>query len=439
MSMDKLYPRVLVLANNSFSKSNSNGRTLGSLFWGWPKARLAQFAIMCLDTDFDLCENYYQVKDTEALHALLKGEKAVTGREVSEAATKGVHRSQASGRKTAWRMILRNMVWNSRRWAGRRFREWIDDFCPEVVLVQSGDSAFMLSLARRIAKERKIPLVIFNTEGYLFFHHNFMHHHWSDAIAFPIFKRHYNYVFKKTLAACECSVYGNEKLRKDYCAFMPHRATVFYSSSSLEFAPKPTFATPPQISYLGNLGIRRTEALAEVGSVLQSISPELHIDVYGSADQAKADYLNQSPGVRFHGMLSYDEVVNKIRESDILFHVEKNDPILCRELRYAFSTKIADSICSGHNFVIYAPANLACSQYVIETGAAWHADTPETLRKVLLQLLSPHDPRREEVLEKARLASRAHKLETNAEMFRQTLASVVSYDETSDFSTQNHV
>lgn len=60
----KEYPRLLVLSNNSLSKSNSNGRTLGSLLQGWPKERLAQFAIMCIDPDFDVCENYYQVRDS---------------------------------------------------------------------------------------------------------------------------------------------------------------------------------------------------------------------------------------------------------------------------------------------------------------------------------------------------------------------------------------
>lgn len=420
---DKNYPRTLVFSNNSFSHSNSNGRTLGNLFSGWPKDRLAQFAIMCIDPDFDLCTNYYQVKDTEALAAITKGEKAVTGTAVSPASAAGAQRyGGKSGGKTALRMLIRNAVWNSRCWLGPRFKKWINDFGPEIIVVQSGDSAFMLSLARRIARKRHIPLVIYNTEGYLFFDHNFMHHHWSDAIAFPLFKWHYRRTFRKVLAASAHSIYLNDKLRDDYCAYMSHRATVIYNSSALKFSPKDTFDVPPRISYLGNLGLRRTEALAEVGSVLRSISPDLHIDVYGNTDKTRAEFLNNAPGVKYHGVLSYTDVVDTIRQSDILFHVEKNDPVLCRELRYAFSTKIADSICSGHNFVIYAPANLACSQYVISTGAAWHADTPDSLRKVLVNLLDPMHPRRQQILDNARIAARSHRLETNAETFRKILA-----------------
>ena len=54
----KEYPRLLVLSNNSFSKSNSNGRTLGSLLQGWPKDKIAQFCISTDGPDFEVCDNY---------------------------------------------------------------------------------------------------------------------------------------------------------------------------------------------------------------------------------------------------------------------------------------------------------------------------------------------------------------------------------------------
>lgn len=414
-------PRVLVFSNNSFSKSNSNGRTLGNLFAGWPRERLAQFTIMCIDPDFEVCDNYYQVKDADAVRALVKGEKAVTGRVTQPtSATSGSQRFSRAGGKTALKMLLRNAVWNIGRWRGKRFRRWVDDFAPEVIVVQSGDSAFMLSLAASEARKRHIPLVIYNTEGYLFFDHNFMRPHWTDCVAHPLFKWHYRRVFRRALAASAHSVYLNGKLRDDYEAFMQHPATVIYNSSDLAFEPKAEIGKPPRISYLGNLGIKRPEALAGVGQVLNSISPELHIDVYGNASAADEALLREAVGVEYHGSVPYEQVIEIIRQSDILFHIEKNDSVLVRELRYAFSTKIADSICSGTNFVVYAPANLACSQYVAETGAAWLASTPEQLRATVNRLLNNPAERRH-VTEKAREAAHNHNLKTNATRFQSIL------------------
>ena len=64
-------PRVLVIRNNGFSKTKSNGRTLGSLFQGWPKVILAQFYISSDNLDFGVCNNYFKFTDKEALLSLL--------------------------------------------------------------------------------------------------------------------------------------------------------------------------------------------------------------------------------------------------------------------------------------------------------------------------------------------------------------------------------
>ncbi|MEG2402761.1 MAG: hypothetical protein RSB34_07500, partial [Muribaculaceae bacterium] len=63
------YPRTLVISNNSFSLTNSNGRTLGNFFIGWPKESLAQFCISSDGPNYDICNNYYCITDKEALKA----------------------------------------------------------------------------------------------------------------------------------------------------------------------------------------------------------------------------------------------------------------------------------------------------------------------------------------------------------------------------------
>lgn len=423
--MTDCYPRTLVLANNSFSRSNSNGRTLGNLFRGWPTDRLAQFAIMCIDPDFDVCDNYYQVSDVDVIHSVLKGENAVTGTTVKAGTPESSQRYKGGGGRTAFKTLARNFLWNLGRWRGRRFAQWVDAFNPEVIVLQSGDAAFMHRLAQRLARQRNIPLVIYNTEGYVFFDHNYMRHHWSDFVAFPWFKRQYRRAFRRSLAMAANSVYLNDKLLADHEAFMPHPGSVIYNSSSLEFWQKAAVNVPPRISYLGNLGIRRPEALAEAAAVLLSMSVDYHIDVYGNANDAAKAVLEAAPGIEYHGAVPYDEVVSTIYASDIILHVEKNDPVLCRELRYAFSTKIADSVCSGTDFVIYAPDNLACSQYARATGAAWQASTPGALREVFEKILS-NSPERAAVLANAKqVAAANHNLQRNAAMMQDILVMAI--------------
>ncbi len=64
------YPRVLVLSNECFSNSSSNGRTLGNFVNAWPKSKIAQF-FLSGNPDGMACENFYQVTDKQALKAFL--------------------------------------------------------------------------------------------------------------------------------------------------------------------------------------------------------------------------------------------------------------------------------------------------------------------------------------------------------------------------------
>ena len=64
--------KVLVISNNCFSLSNSNGRTLGNLFVGWPKSDLAQFCVIAQDPNWELCDNYYCLEDKTVLKSFIK-------------------------------------------------------------------------------------------------------------------------------------------------------------------------------------------------------------------------------------------------------------------------------------------------------------------------------------------------------------------------------
>lgn len=275
-----------------------------------------------------------------------------------------------------------------------------------------------------ISRKYNAKLVIFNTEGYIFFNHNYLRHHFSDFFAFPLFKYDYRRSFIKTFKASDISIYLNGRLESDYQKLYRHNSRVIYNSSEMVFKSSAELNTPPTFAYLGNLGIKRPQALAEFAEVLQSIAPECHIDVYGRLPSDYDGILERTNGIEYHGLVSYDRVKEVINSTDFLLHVEKDDPVLIRELQYGFSTKIADSICSGRNFIVYAPASLACSKYISETGAAWLASSRQELRDVLKTVLTDSDARNR-VLTQARItAVENHSAEKNRVKFQKVLCSL---------------
>lgn len=423
--------RVLVISNNCFSPSNSNGRTLGNLFYGWPKEDLAQFCVIAQDPAWDVCDNYYCLEDRTMLTAFKRCKKAV-GRKLQVSSETVEHNAKTIetqrrniGKKTLPKVMLRELVWAFNRWKSKDFEQWVDSLNPDVVVLQFGDSGFMIDIALYIAKSRNIQLVVYNTEGYYFFPRNWHFKTKLDGILFPLYKHSYQTRVRKLMAYAAHSVYLNDKLQEDYDKEFGGKSSVIYNSSGLQNYTVPTFDKDvPQISYLGNLGLDRDSALAEVGEVLYYIDSRYHIDVYGNADKKIAKTLNEAKGVVYHGCVSYEKVKEVIGESDILFHVESERGYKERQLQYAFSGKIADSVSSGKCFVLYAPKELACSKYIIETGAGWFADNKAKLKQVIVNIMNKAKERNA-VLEKAKVvAEQNHSFEGNAHKFQNILLNV---------------
>lgn len=421
------YPRLLVLSNNSFSKSNSNGRTLGSLLKGWPKDKIAQFCISSDGPDFDVCENYYCVTDADVLRSFRHLTPAKRRKPCDNVSATEDIRNVGGIKKTTITMFARNILWSLGIWKGREFDEWMSDFTPEVILLQNGDSFFMHRLALKMSQRTGAKLAIFNTEGYYFFSHDFYgNDNKLNRLVFPVYMWMYRRIFSKFMRLSSANIYCNEALKTDYDKVFPNKnSIVCYTGSEIPFSPSEQLQEPPLFVYLGNLGIKRPEALAEFSQVLRQVRPDCHIDVYGNLPVDYNGIFERTSGIEYHGLVSYGKVKEIIATSDFIIHVEKDDPILINELRYAFSTKIADSICSGRNFIVYAPKTLACSRYIYETGAAWLASTKDELHNLLVNILSSADERIR-VIERARkIASENHNSLTNSKKCQQLLCGIM--------------
>lgn len=422
--------RVLVISNNCFSQSDSNGRTLGNLFEGWPKENLAQMCVIAKDPNWELCDNYYCIEDKTVLKAFTHFKKArgrlLVQQNSTTTAVQIVDTKRAGvGRKTVSKVALRELVWAAKRWNSKSFQQWVNVFNPDVVVLQFGDSFFMLDIAYHIATTRNIPLVIYNTEGYYFFPRNWHHLSKWDNWMFPVYNRIYRKKVERLMGIAKYCVYLNDKLKEDYDNVFVGESTVIYNSSSVESSELPLFTTTvPRISYLGNLGLDRDSALVEVGEMLQSINPAYKIDVYGKAKEVIQQRFSGALGVEYKGLVSYEEVKRIIGESDILFHVETEKGYKERQLQYAFSTKIADSVASGKCFVLYAPEELACSKYIKDSGAGWLASDKKQLMEAISDIINNPEGRAKVLVRAKETAETNHNFQKNADKFQNILMSL---------------
>lgn len=429
MMNENYYPRTLVVSNNGFSLSSNNGRTLGNLFVGWPKTNIAQFCVSCTEPDYEICDNYFLLTDKSVLNAFLhlkKGERSgiITCSKNDEER----YAIKKRTRKTPLSILLRHFIWKGKRWDSKDFRLWIDGFNPEVVLLMNSDATFILDIALHISKYKNIPLVLFNTEGYYFLKNNrFKKKDWISNHIFYLYQKIYRRHFRKMMEVVSSSIHLNSMLKDDYQSEFGGKHMVLYTSSCVNFDTSKLNLEKPVFSYLGNFSFDRPSALIEVAEVLQSISSDYYLDVYGKINnQVDKQRFDECNGIRYHGMIPYEKVVTIIHNSTILFHAETQERYFKESLRYGFSTKIADSIASGHPFLIYSSSDIAGAKYIIESKAGWYAGDKQHLRDSIISILNDEHFRNKTLSIARKTAEENHNAEKNAFIFKKELIKAIT-------------
>jgi len=416
-------PRVLVISNECFSKNSSNGRTLGNFFIGWPKDKLAQFYLTGTP-DFDYCSRFFQVSDRHALNAILRkgsigGEKTV-GMTLQEQSVS----AQSIGKRQkrdAMTMLGRNAIWKTGAWCRSGYWNWVEKYQPEIILLQAGDCAFMYDIAVETAKRENAKLIIYNSEGYYYKKFDYFRGTGLSHLMYPVFRKQLCKSLDKAYAIANCVIYICDELKQAYAKDFSSRAETVFTGSDVQYEEKIVRNEVFTTVYCGNLGLKRYESLIDIAEELQKIDGSLFVDVYGKANKEVEAALRNCKGIRYHGLVPYEEVKRMLRDSDLLLYVESFDEFYQEDIKFGFSTKIADCLASGNCFLLYSPEHFACHQYLKNNQAAFTASNRHELAEVLNQLVHVPEERtkyREKALE---LAERNHRTATNNEKFQKIL------------------
>lgn len=387
-----IWPKVLVLSHNCFSTTTSNGRTLASLFEEWDKNSIAQFYITDEIPNFTNCSRYYRITDLEMMKKFWK--KSV-GKEVRETlGSEGKVIKNTQIKKTTFKFLKknfknssvgylgRNLIWNLGNKKNQLFNNWLDSFAPDVLLLQMGDYEFMFRLASKISKERKIPMVIYNTEDYYF----------KEYKTKSPFKKTYRYLYKKEFeklyAECHYVIYNNEALEKTHHKEFEHKSCTLYMPTKVKRKVSSVDRKIPQITYLGNLGVGRHIGLIEIAKALKGIDKNLTLRVYGKFPNEDVEKeLTACESIQYEGFVSYEDVVRIMKESDLIVHAENFSEFHVEDLKHAFSTKVADALACGTPFLLYAPKGMAITDYLLEKRAAGVVTEKHDLEAMIKKLL----------------------------------------------------
>lgn len=244
------------------------------------------------------------------------------------------------------------------------------------------------------------------------------------SLLYKIFKSKLKKAYKKLEKYCVKCFLNTSLLRDLYASEFVFDCACSYCKSQIDFVPNYKIKDNKEIkvSYLGNLGLNRYKALIEIGQILNQIDEKIKLHIYGKIkDLSILEELNASLGVKYKGFVPYKEVVQIIHSSDLLIHTEYSSVENNQYLKYAFSTKIADSICSGTPLFVYADENLAFSKFLIDNGCSFFESDKEKLKESL-QIALFDEEARQKVLECSKnISGKYFKNNSEVEEFIRTL------------------
>ena len=425
---NKYYPKVLVISVNAFRSGGSNGKVLAKYFGDWPADKIAQFYTYSEYPDIPLCGNYFRVTDKEVLKSVLTFTQQgdVVSLRKEEENPSSVNPPKRKFRRNPLNLLIQDFVWNLGFWKGSRFKTWIKDFNPEVIVVFATGSSFINKIAMSVSKWLNIPYVIFNTENYYFKDYNYFFGE-SWGCLFPLFKFECKKAFNKLMLGSSHEIYPNELLERLYGEHFKRNGTVLYQSSDLHEFER-NLVESPTFSYAGNLGLNRHKSLIEIAEALQSLSQGYYLDVYGrtTSDESEAE-LKAAKGIRYHGTVPYSQVLEIMKNSHFLVHCESFDGQWIKDLSAGFSTKISDILTVGRCLILYADASIACTQYVEKNKCGCVINNPSRLREKLSELLADKDLQNLYIKNGLSVSRRDMDFKKNADMFYRILCNAVEH------------
>lgn len=414
--------KVLVISHTSFTKSDSMGSTLASYFAKYDPNCIAQFYIKKMIPDIPVCKNYFCVTDREILHKVTHPFSAKIGSVMSLTADGDGNRSAVADKLGSHKyrdltMLARNVVWATGLWNNRKFKEWVQAFGPEIIMVQPGDFSYLIKMAVRLSRKLRIPLVVHQSEAY------YLKEFEKKTLAYKLYRWDFARQYEKMMNHAKACIYLCDALKQDYDRYFNTPSYTIMKSTQLK--PQKTNRqfgeNGIRFVYGGNLGepVGRCEPLVEMGKAIKKLG--WYIDVYtGSTGEHMKD-LTEENGIHLHEAVPYEKLQEIIRESDFVLHMESQSQWHCQDLKYAFTTKIADMLASGVCSIVYGSPEVASIRYFQENGAGCVIENKADMEKRISHLISSEADREEYISRALCMAEKYHNAEVNAQAMQDII------------------
>ena len=436
------YPKVLLLCN--FSQSRSSGITIRNLFKNWPDSRIAVVEYS------DSIESIY-VPDISRYYIL--GQKEIRYlwpfsylRKLRASAEHTLHSApptvKPSALRTGFRAKLQSafakLLSGFLRLSGfsfvsRQFRvspeleSWVKAFEPDLVYTSSGDIN-KLEFAAEIKRHFKASLALHILDDYV-------NSSYEDTV-FPLYwKRRLDSTFRRVLESVDLPLAIGDKMAGEYSGKYGKPFYGFHNPIDPKvWMRSPEENTLPAVEastdgftflYAGKVNRDTVEPIIRFMDAVDALVAKGHAVGLQICSPYPFEIIYRLLGERaesvYYGKVPYAELPATFRNADALLLPLDFSEATIRYIRLSMLTKATEYMISGSPIFIFAPGELAVSEYLMKHDSAFHCGDPTRLEDLILEFMNDSAGRQRIAANAVRCAREDHVIELVGERLRELI------------------
>lgn len=362
--------RILIINNESLTAQNATAITMRSIFSSWDVNYL--FEISCTPSSTDslykgrelkaLPHKYYPIYYLLNLKYFRK----------ANAVSKEKHNMKSINNSKNFSSFLRRLIIAYTDFlpllSPYKLLKEVKEFKPDYIYTMGG-SILSLKLALYFSKKLDRKIIVH-------FMDNWQDTMYNNSILLWPCRRSLVSVLNKVYKRMDKGLTISDKMADEYSNRWnkEHIAIMNIVDDDLNM-PEP-FKNKDiiKIAYVGGLHLERWKTLLEISNLVERINDINHrkisLEVYTSENNRSLyKDLFKNKYTEFKGSVAHSEVKSVYKSVDILLHMESFNPSIRDFIKYSISTKISEYMASGKPIILYAPPDLALSEYIKNTNS----------------------------------------------------------------------
>lgn len=432
-------PKVLILGQ-TFNKKEGGGVTMSNLFQGWPKDRIAvaSNANLSKDTDYSVCETYYQLGYNNKLHpfplnlVLPKIKCGLLSVQQGSTESSGHNNAAKSGKfKAIYQQVLRLLhflglynVWYKLKMTPD-FEQWLKQYNPDIIYTQLAS----LELIRFTALVRQTidkPVVIHMMDD------------WPSTISNSgLFKHTWHKTIDRELrslinnAALLLSI--SNSMATEYKKRYGREFSTFHNPIDIDFwksYQRNDYSLPdqPVILYAGRIGKGINRSLETMAHAISIVKEKLKIDIqFVIQSPDKPNWVKNFKNLEYRAPVPYAELPRVFAEADFLYLPYDFSADSISFIKYSMPTKAPEYMVSGTPVLMFAPeeTELVINALTGNWAKVVTRDDTEKLAAAIMELLVDEHARMKIARQAVSIAESSYNANQIRSRFKDIMSSVV--------------